>query len=245
MKAKATWFTILLSIFFHQISAQSIDTIKTSKGNLYIHLLGHGTLMFEFNGRIIDIDPYSKVADYSKLPKADLVLITHQHGDHLDSTALSNTYKDGTLIYWTEVCAKESKFKKPGKVVKNGDSFQFNKIKIETVPAYNIVHTRNNGTPYHPKGEGNGYILTFGDHRVYIAGDTENIPEMNNLGKIDIAFLPVNLPYTMTPEMFLEAAKMVKPRILYPYHFGKTDMNKVQELLKNEKGIELRMRKME
>ncbi|MHC1705123.1 MAG: MBL fold metallo-hydrolase [Tenuifilaceae bacterium] len=236
--------TIIISVFSFQLNAQSVDTIKTNKGNLLIHFIGHGTLMFEFDGKIIHIDPYSRLTDYDKLPKADLILITHHHGDHLDSVALANIYKDGTPIYWTEQCQKTSKFKKPATIIKNGDKIKFKKIKIEVVPAYNIVNVRQNGTPYHPKGEGFGYILNFGNQRVYVAGDTENIPEMNSFGKIDISFLPANLPYTMNPEMLLDAAKMLKPRILYPYHYGKTDMQKVQELFKNEKEIEFRLRKM-
>ena len=118
-------------------------------------------------------------------------------------------------------------------------------LKIEAVPAYNMVHKRANGEPFHPQGIGNGYIITFDDKRVYIAGDTENIPEMAELGKIDIAFLPMNLPYTMTPEMVADAAKMIKPQILYPYHYGNTNTSKLMELLKDDKDIEVRIRKME
>jgi len=103
--------------------------------------------------------------------------------------------------------------------MKNGDVQMVQGLKIEAVSAYNIVHTRDNGEPFHPQGIGNGYIMTFGDKRVYIAGDTENIPEMKELGAIDIAFLPMNLPYTMTPEMFADAARMIKPQILYPYPY--------------------------
>ena len=129
--------------------------------------------------------------------------------------------------------------------MKNGDSREILGLTIEAVPAYNILHTRNNGQPFHPKGNGNGYIITFGDKRVYVAGDTENIPEMKNLKNIDIAFLPMNLPYTMTPEMVAKAAKMFYPKILYPYHYGTTDDQKLVELLKDEKNIDFRIRKME
>jgi len=117
-------------------------------------------------------------------------------------------------------------------------------IKIEAVPAYNIQHKRDNGEPFHPKGMGNGYILTFGELRVYIAGDTENIPEMKEIKDIDIAFLPMNLPYTMTPEMVAEVARIIKPKLLYPYHFGNTDTNKLIDLLKNDKYIDVRIRKL-
>jgi len=129
--------------------------------------------------------------------------------------------------------------------MENGDVQMIQDLKIEAVPAYNIVHKRLIGGPYHPQGIGNGYIITFGDKRVYIAGDTENIPEMEELGKIDIAFLPMNLPYTMTPEMVADAARMIKPQIIYPYHYGNTDTSKLVELLKEDKDVEVRIRKME
>jgi len=117
-------------------------------------------------------------------------------------------------------------------------------IEIQSVPAYNIKHKRDNGQPYHPKGDGNGYIFNFGGKRVYVAGDTENTPEMKALEHIDVAFLPMNLPYTMTPEMVADAAKAFKPKLLYPYHFGKTDTNKLVRLLKDENNIEVRIRDM-
>ena len=115
-------------------------------------------------------------------------------------------------------------------------------LKIEAVAAYNIIHKRENGRPFHPKGDGNGYMITFGDKRVDVAGDTENTPEMKKLKDIDIAFLPMNLPYTMTPQMVADAAKALKPKILYPYHFGNTDTSELVKLLKDEKEIEVRIR---
>jgi L-ascorbate metabolism protein UlaG (beta-lactamase superfamily) len=117
-------------------------------------------------------------------------------------------------------------------------------LQIEAVPTYNLVHKRNTGEPFHPKGVGNGYVVTFWDKRVYVAGDTENIPEMKQLKNIDIAFLPMNLPYTMTPEMVADAAKSFSPKILYPYHTGETDTSKLVNLLKVSPGIEVRIRKM-
>ena len=126
----------------------------------------------------------------------------------------------------------------------NGDVKTVQGFRIEAVPAYNIVHEQSAGNPFHPKGRGNGYVITFSDKRVYIAGDTENTPEMKRLRDIDVAFLPMNLPYTMTPEMVADAAKAFKPKILYPYHYGQTDPNKLVDLLKNSKDIEVRIRKM-
>jgi L-ascorbate metabolism protein UlaG (beta-lactamase superfamily) len=129
-------------------------------------------------------------------------------------------------------------------VMKNGDEKTLMGLKIEAVPAYNIVQMRSPGVPYHSKGIGNGYIVTFGDKRLYIAGDTENTTEMKSLKNIDIAFLPMNLPYTMTPEMVADAAKAFKPKILYPYHYANTDVAKLLDILKGEKNIEVRVRKM-
>ena len=217
------------------------DTIKTSAGDLNITFLGHGSLYFAFGGKIIHVDPFSAVADYSTLPKADIVLLAHEHMDHLDLKALNPVRTDKTIVVLPEVCAKQVE---GGLVMKNGDVKTVGGLKIEAVPAYNIVHKRETGQPFHPKGVGNGYIITFGDKRVYVAGDTENIPEMKNIKNIDVAFLPMNLPYTMTPEMAADAAKMVNPKILYPYHYGETDTSKLVALLKDTKEIEVRIRKM-
>lgn len=217
------------------------DTIKTSKGDLVIRFLGHSTLMMSWGGKIIHVDPVSGEADYTKLPKADLILITHEHFDHMDLKAVGSIKTSGTKIVSTPEVARRI----PGIVVmKNGDVQTVDGLQIEAVPAYNIVNMRSPGKPFHPKGVGNGYIVTFGDLRLYLAGDTENTPEMKKLRNIDIAFLPMNLPYTMTPEMVADAAKAFRPKILYPYHQGETDTAKLTALLKNEKGIEVRIRKM-
>ena len=125
----------------------------------------------------------------------------------------------------------------------NGDRKNIKDLGIEAVPAYNIVNMRAPGQPFHPRGTGNGYILSFGDKRIYVAGDTENIPEMKALRNIDVAFLPMNLPYTMTPEMVADAAMAFKPKILYPYHFGDTKTSEIVELLKNT-NIEVRIRNL-
>jgi L-ascorbate metabolism protein UlaG (beta-lactamase superfamily) len=217
------------------------DIVKTSAGDLKITFIGHGTLMFSFGGKVIHVDPVSKEADYAALPKADMVLITHEHGDHLDKKALEILRTDKTVLVVTEDCAKQVK---GGIVMKNGDVKTIEGLKIEALPAYNIVHMRSPGLPFHPKGVGNGYVITFGDKRVYVAGDTENTPEIKELKGIDIAFLPMNLPYTMTPEMVADAAKAFKPKILYPYHYGETDTSMIVNLLKDMKDIEVRIRKL-
>jgi L-ascorbate metabolism protein UlaG (beta-lactamase superfamily) len=218
-----------------------IDKIKTAQGDLMITCIGHATLMISFAGKIIHIDPVTQMADYTKLPKADLILITHEHPDHFDLKAIDIIKTGKTSIVTTETVAKQL----PGSIVlKNDDEKTVMGLKIEAVPAYNIVNMRSPGIPYHAKGIGNGYIITFGDKRLYIAGDTENIPEMKSLRNIEVAFLPMNLPYTMTPEMVADAATAFRPKILYPYHYGKTDTSKLTDLLKNEKYIEVRIRKM-
>jgi L-ascorbate metabolism protein UlaG (beta-lactamase superfamily) len=218
-----------------------IDTLKTEGGDLGIMLFGHGSLALAYQGKGVVVDPWSRLADYTQLPKADVILITHEHADHLDPKAIEMLRKDSTVILLTQACAE----KVPGgKVIKNGETQTVAGIKIEAVPAYNIVQKRPDGTAFHPKGSGNGYVINFGKTRVYVAGDTENIAEMKNLKNIAVAFLPMNLPYTMTPEQAAEAAKSFMPKILYPYHFGETDPKRLVELLKDVKGIEVRIRDM-
>jgi L-ascorbate metabolism protein UlaG (beta-lactamase superfamily) len=217
------------------------DVIKTTAGNLEITFIGHGSLMLKFGGKVIHVDPFAKLADYAKLPKADLVFITHEHQDHLDLAALKQVTTSKTVVVLTEKCAEQMT---GGIIMKNGDVRKVEGITVEAVPAYNIVHKRDNGQPYHPKGIGNGYVITFADKRLYIAGDTENIPEMSLLKRIDIAFLPMNLPYTMTPEMVADAARSFRPKVLYPYHFGETDTARLVTLLKGNQDIEVRIRRM-
>ncbi|PKN18646.1 MAG: metal-dependent hydrolase [Deltaproteobacteria bacterium HGW-Deltaproteobacteria-6] len=217
------------------------DTIKTSQGDLVISFLGHSSLMMSWNAKTIHSDPVSSEADYAKLPKADILLISHDHYDHLDLKAVNHIKTAATKIVGNPDVGKQI----PETIVmKNGDVKTVDGLKIEAVPAYNIRHMAEPGKPFHPKGTGNGYIVNFAGLRLYLAGDTENTPEMKQLQNIDIAFLPMNLPYTMTPEMVADAACAFQPKILYPYHQGETDTSKLAALLKDEKGIELRIRKM-
>lgn len=220
------------------------DTFKTNQGDLLIHFVKHGSLFFEFDGKIIHIDPVSGMGNYESYPDADLILITHQHSDHLDINAINLIKKDNTKIIMTEKCHEMTENLSNVIVMHNGDELKINKLDIKAIPAYNIIHKRDNGNFYHPKGEGNGYIIKFGDKNVLVAGDTENTPEIKALRNIDVAFLPMNLPYTMTPEMVADAAKAFRPKVLYPYHYGDTDTSKLVELLKNEKDIEVRIKKM-
>ncbi|MDR2936683.1 MAG: MBL fold metallo-hydrolase [Rikenellaceae bacterium] len=204
------------------------DKYATPSGEVTLTLVGHGSVMVQWSGKTIQVDPYSRAGDYSKLPKADLLLITHEHGDHLDKTACEKILAPATHIIANPAAAEQLK---GAEVLKNGQSTSWNGILIEAVPAYNIEHMRAPGQPYHPQGSGNGYVLNFVDFRVYIAGDTENIPEMKNLGRIDAAFLPKNLPHTMTDGMLVDAAKMVAPKVLYIYHNSPYQVSEFQEKL--------------
>jgi len=237
-------FTLIFCFTFTVMAQESFETdvIETSAGDLEITFIGHGTLMMQMGETIIHIDPWTQLADYTELPKADYVLLTHHHGDHLDTEALDVVRTENTIVVITELCQPSVE---DGVVMHNGDEQAFEGLHIQAVPAYNLVHTRESGEVFHPRGEGNGYVLTFGDTRVYIAGDTENTPEMKALENIDVAFLPMNLPYTMTPEMVCDAVKAFRPKILYPYHYGDTDVSQLVELLKDEQDIEVRIRKMQ
>jgi len=218
------------------------DTMKTSMGNLVITFIGHGTLMMEVGGKTIHVDPVSSYADYSAMPTADYILITHHHGDHCDAQAIAKIRTETTIVVLTAACASTGV---KGTVIGNGEACVLGQMSAIAVPAYNLKHGPGGGKVFHPKGEGNGYILVVGGKRVYIAGDTENTPEMKALKDIDVAFLPMNLPYTMTPEMVADAARAFRPVVLYPYHFGNTDVTQLVELLKQERTIEVRIRRMQ
>lgn len=217
------------------------DTIPTSAGPLEVTFVGHGTLVFELGGKVVHVDPWTKLADYAALPKADVVLVTHAHQDHLDLAAIAAVRKPETKVFVAPAC--EGKVE-GATVFRNGEKATVDGLPVEAVPAYNVVAKRPDGSPFHPKGQGNGYVVTFGATRVYVAGDTEDTPEMKALEGIDVAFLPMNLPYTMTPEMVAEAAHAFRPKVLYPYHYGETDTARLVDLLKGAKGTEVRIRRM-
>ena len=221
------------------------DIFETSGGDLAISFIGHGTLMFEFNDMVIHVDPTMREADYTGMPDADLIMVTHQHGDHLDLTAINHVLKSGCPVIMTQACFEQLEDFKGAVIMGNGDSKTVKGIPVKAVPAYNVEHKRPDGQPYHPKGEGNAYIVTFGDKKVLIGGDTENVAEIKALRNIDIAFLPMNLPYTMTPEMVADAARSIQPAVLYPYHYGDTDPEELVKLLKDEKNIEVRIRDLQ
>jgi L-ascorbate metabolism protein UlaG (beta-lactamase superfamily) len=206
------------------------DKISTSAGDVEMYFIGHGSLMFKLNSFVIHIDPVRSSGNYDNLPQADLILVTHEHYDHLDISLIEKLRKPETVIISNQNSADKVKL---AQTMKAGDKKIVKNITVEAVPAYNIVNMRAPGSPFHPKGTGIGYILTIGDKKFYIAGDTENTPEMKALKDIDVAFLPMNLPYTMTPEMVADAARAFKPKILYPYHYGDTNAEELVKLLKD------------
>jgi len=207
-----------------------LNNYQTPLGELQITMIGHAATLLQLNGKTIYTDPYGEITDFSDFPKADLVLITHEHYDHLDKIELAKIVTLSTKIIGTPTVATELE---NIIVLKNSEKTVWENIEIAATPAYNIIQKRDDGQPFHPKGSGNGYILNFSGFRVYFAGDTELIPEMNTIGDIDIAFLPKNLPYTMSDEMFIEAAKFLCPKILYPYHYFEVDKAKLQAALPN------------
>lgn len=238
-----SFLTALFLLMSGLSNAQELknDSFETSMGELNIYHVGHASLYFEIDDKVIHVDPFGKMGDYASMPKADLILITHAHRDHLDPETIELISKEDTKIILNQ--ASFDSFKK-GQIMKNGDQTKVLGFPIKAVPAYNIVHKHDDGEAYHPKDRDNGYVVEFGDTKVYIAGDTENIPEMINLDKIDIAFLPMNLPYTMSPEMCKDAALMVKPDVLFPYHYkmGKTNPEKFAKLMEGVEGIDVRFR---
>ena len=216
------------------------DTFKTKGGKeVVITAIKHASLRIQYDGLEIQIDPvaeYAPATDYSKFPKADIILVTHEHFDHFDRDAIEALKKDGTQVIANLSVQKMLGF---GMALADGESHVLAKgISLDAVPAYN---TTPGHTQFHPKGRDNGYVLTMDGLRIYIAGDTEDIPEMANLKDIDVAFLPCNQPYTMTPQQVAKAAKTIKPKVLFPYHYSATPVKRVAELLADT-SIDVRIR---
>lgn len=233
----------ICSLFTTMTMAQKFekDVFKTKNGkSIEISFIKHATLMINFDNHIIHIDPLCEYADYDKMPKADIVLITHDHYDHLDLEAIKKISTPKT-----KVISNKTSYDKilSGEFMKNGDKKNIDKwIEIEAVPAYNTTEGRDQ---FHPNNaRDNGYVITVDSFRIYISGDTEDIKEMENLKNIDIAFLPMNQPYTMTVEQGVAAAKTISPNVLYPYHYGDTNLDGLKDKLKDTK-IDVRIRQMQ
>ena len=222
-------------------AAQKVDEFTTKSGKkVTITCIKHASMQIQYNGLEIQVDPVGMwmkpETDYATFPKANIILITHEHKDHFDREAIHQLRTPATTIYVNQ--AVYGHFKN-GLVLKNGDKVKYaDDVIIEAVPAYNTTPGREQ---FHPKGRDNGYILTLDGLRIYIAGDTEDIPEMAELKDIDIAFLPCNQPYTMTIDQCVNAAKIIKPKVLFPYHYNETPVAQITMKLARA-GIEVRIR---
>ena len=220
------------------------DVFTTKSGKtVTFHALVHASIRIQYDGQEIQIDPVrklgNKVIDYAAMPKADYIFVTHEHGDHFDKEAIKLLANKSTQLVMNKRC--EEMYDCKCAVLQNDQKATLGAIKVEAVPAYN---TTEGHTQFHPKGRDNGYILTIDGLRIYIAGDTEDIPEMQDIKDIDIAFLPCNQPYTMTPAQLVKAARTIKPKVLFPYHYGQTDVSGLPEQLKGD-GIDVRIRHYE
>lgn len=222
------------------------DTFPTSKGEVKLTPIHHASFLLELAGSAIYVDPWSK-GDFTGLPKADFILVTDIHPDHLDKQALAALSKPETRRVAPPSVAKELGSVAGLTVLENGQTHDLGLFSVEAVPMYNLERGPEPGKRYHDKGRGNGYVLTFGDKRFYVSGDTECIPEMKALRSIDVAFLCMNLPYTMTPREAARCANSFEPKILFPYHYAApggatSDLDDLERALDPKAGVEVRRR---
>ena len=241
MKKIITCLLALCGLHATAADTHETDTIVARNGRpIQFIALMHASLRIIYEGTEIEIDPVRKLGqrttDYTAMPKADYIFVTHEHGDHFEPEAIRQLSTDKTRLITNHRCGEQLGY---GTLMANGEGLRLpGDITVEAVPAYN---TTEGHLKFHPKGRDNGYVLTIGGTRIYIAGDTEDIPEMAQLKDIDVAFLPCNQPYTMTPDQLVKAARVVKPKVLFPYHYGQTDVSRLPELLR-EDGIDVRLR---
>jgi len=243
-------FVSLLILSLHlraNTSNRQADVIQTSRGELRITPIYHGSVMLEFGGKVIHVDPWSQ-GDFTGLPPADLIVITHTHQDHLDRAMVDKLKKAETIVVGppavidTLNCAPACGV---AEAISDSEQRTVMGIGFEGVPMYNLVFGSGPGKPYHHKGIGSGYILNFGDTRVYFSGDTECTPEMKALKNISVAFLAMNPPRTETTLEAAECVKSFKPKIVYPYHYRGSKLEEFSDALKNTPGVEVRIRKLE
>ncbi|MCL2682310.1 MAG: MBL fold metallo-hydrolase [Bacteroidales bacterium] len=220
------------------------DEFTTSKGNIVkVNFIKHASLFFEINNYVIHVDPVSEFADFSVFPKADLILLTHDHYDHYDANAVKAVLTEKTAVVCSaevETALKALDITNSVNVLKNGETTEISipavEFSILAVPAYNTTQTQ-----FHPKGRDNGYVLTIDDIKFYIPGDCEDMPELAEHQDYDVVFLPVNQPYTMTIDQCVNAVQMMQPKVFYPIHCGDTDMNVLMDRLKDITGTEVRL----
>lgn len=216
--------------------AQDNQTLNPQK-ILNINPITHASVMFNYGGVVVYVDPagYQGAADFSKMFRADIILITHHHFDHFDTKAINYILKEDTVIIGPETIQERVTY---ARVLRNGESLEIDEVKIKAVPAYNLK--QRIGVEYHPRGRDNGYVINFGSTRVYVAGDTECVPETKALMGIDVAFLPIDGVDTMTPEEAATCVEAFRPKVVYPYHQGSSSPVYFASLLK-DKGIEVRI----
>lgn len=212
------------------------QTFKSSKGPVKITPVYHAAVEIEAGGKVIIIDP-AKPANFAGLPQADLVLITHTHGDHMDPDLLKTVSKEGTEVMAPPAVVKTITTAMP---ISNGETKKWGAWTIEAVPMYNLTRGPAPGKFFHDKGLGDGYVLTYGGLRIYFSGDTENIPEIRALKNIDVAFVCMNLPYTMTPDEAAEMVKAFHPKVVIPYHYRGQDTTVFKKDLEGT-GIDVRL----
>ncbi|MGA2201398.1 MAG: MBL fold metallo-hydrolase [Terriglobales bacterium] len=217
-------------------SAAAPQTFRTKAGDVKITPLYHASTLIEAGGKIIYLDP-AKPAKFAGSPKADLILITDIHPDHMDPASIADISKAGTEILAAPAVVSTVKTAKP---IANGETKTWQGWTIEAIPAYNLTRSPAPGKLFHDKGRGNGYVLTYGGVRFYFSGDTENIPEMRALKNIDVAFVCMNLPYTMPPEEAADAVKAFHPKVVIPYHYHGSDLAVFKKGLEGT-GIEVRL----
>ncbi|HEY4202495.1 MAG TPA: MBL fold metallo-hydrolase [Devosiaceae bacterium] len=218
------------------------DTVKTPDGDIVIQPINHASLVLRFGTLTVYCDPVGNPDLYKALPRPDLILITHEHGDHLNAETLAALVAADTAIIGAKLALSQLQGDLAARstVIAQGETQTFKGLRIEAIPAHNLAEERQK---FHPKGVGNGYILSLGGKRLYVSGDTEDVPEMLALKDIDVAFLPMNLPYTMTGKQAADATRIFRPRIVYPFHYLDGGEEKVfAEALKGEVGIEVRQR---
>ena len=237
MKSSTTALVFALVAAF-SLAAADTDEIPAEGGMIAITPIMHGSVQVEFGGKVIQVDPWSD-GDYSAAKKADLILVTDIHGDHLDPEAIANIKKDGAAIVVPSAAADKVEGET---ILSNGETKEVVGVRIDAVPMYNNHRGPEEGKLYHDKGRGNGYILTLGGKRVYFSGDTACVPEIKALENIDVAFMTMNLPYTMSPEEAAECVRAFEPKIVYPYHYRGSDLNVFVSALKDKSNIEVRVR---
>ncbi|MBM3774878.1 MAG: MBL fold metallo-hydrolase [Acidobacteria bacterium] len=217
--------------------SRPVEEIKTKDGALKVTPVRHASVMLEAGGQVVHIDPWSQ-GNYEGLPAADLILITDVHGDHMDPKILPKVRKEGTVIVAPEAVAKTVT---DATVLRNGEKKKIGKWTIEGVPMYNLKRGPAEGKLFHDKGRGNGYVVSYGGKRLYFSGDTEGVPEMRALKNIDVAFVTMNLPYTMPPDEAADAVRAFRPKIVYPYHYRGSDLAVFEKGLAGS-GVEVRIR---